>query len=1030
LIPLSLTLRGFYSYREETTIDFTPLTAAGLFGIFGQVGSGKSSIPDAIGFALYDKSERLNRGEKKHYMHITSHELLVDFEFRHLDGHYRFQVHGKRSKGGEGSIKYSRSAYRKHDGEWVPFSDGRDNDSGDASGILGLSYENFRRAVVIPQGSFQEFLRLTGKERTDMLQELFQLDRFDLFAPVNRLYSENRRNLDRLGERMRALEGEQLIPGDELKSRIEVAESEAASAAENLERLRKDISLLEEAKEKHERLLALEAEKRELDGEKSRWEERGRRLERYNALLREVKPLFDLLREEEKRDAGIGKRLEEAERELETGEAGLVRCETEYRLCREAVERGPLLEEEARSLTQLLSLLRLEEDARKEDALLAQAAEEAEKAEAVITELREKKNRTGETLASLEERSEADRELSEAETWYVSMEHLRRELDEVSRDHASVSGEAASLLSSIAPEARSILAPLTQAPDLPDDNPPEAFRIIEERKSGISEELAECEAELHRSLLEKGLSAYRGLLVPGEPCPLCGSPDHPHPHAASEEDGELREKAEEERKRLIREGELLEQALRLMASSLSRHELFLERKTALGEKKKQLEGKLEEHRRLFRWDRFSPDNRGSWERESEEAGKRRAEAKRLRVMSGEQEKKLHTLEAELRELSLRRTEAGNRAAVLSGRLLHLRAQIPEGIQDTWGVETAGRIEARISAIEAENRGVRERFEAAEKERELFSGRLNSLRGLVKELERSRIETTEAIGRKREALAPLLVSFGFGTEEALSRYFKEEYDPVIEQSGIEEYRRRLHLVTERLKEIREQVEKVSFDEEKYSALVEELPIVESRRKELWEELATFRERLEQTLRREGELRRLGKELKGLDLRHERLTSLLSMMKGNGFVRFVSVRYLRELCSRANERFFTLTGKSLALEVDDSGEFLVRDYLNGGKTRSVKTLSGGQTFQASFSLAIALSESVRKERESFFFLDEGFGSLDRDSLSLVFETLKSLRAERSIVGVISHVEAMKEEIDTALLVKKDPARGSVISYGAER
>jgi exonuclease SbcC len=156
----------------------------------------------------------------------------------------------------------------------------------------------------------------------------------------------------------------------------------------------------------------------------------------------------------------------------------------------------------------------------------------------------------------------------------------------------------------------------------------------------------------------------------------------------------------------------------------------------------------------------------------------------------------------------------------------------------------------------------------------------------------------------------------------------------------------------------------------------------------------------------------------------------MMKGNGFVRFVSVRYLRELCSRANERFFTLTGKSLALEVDDSGEFLVRDYLNGGKTRSVKTLSGGQTFQASFSLAIALSESVRKERESFFFLDEGFGSLDRDSLSLVFETLKSLRAERSIVGVISHVEAMKEEIDTALLVKKDPARGSVISYGAER
>lgn len=97
MIPLQLTLKGFYSYLEETVIDFRPLTAAGLFGIFGQVGSGKSSIVDAIGFALYDQSERLNRQEKRHYMHLSAREMIVDFTFLHGDGEYRFLVSGKRS---------------------------------------------------------------------------------------------------------------------------------------------------------------------------------------------------------------------------------------------------------------------------------------------------------------------------------------------------------------------------------------------------------------------------------------------------------------------------------------------------------------------------------------------------------------------------------------------------------------------------------------------------------------------------------------------------------------------------------------------------------------------------------------------------------------------------------------------------------------------------------------------------------------------------------------------------------------------
>ncbi len=108
--------------------------------------------------------------------------------------------------------------------------------------------------------------------------------------------------------------------------------------------------------------------------------------------------------------------------------------------------------------------------------------------------------------------------------------------------------------------------------------------------------------------------------------------------------------------------------------------------------------------------------------------------------------------------------------------------------------------------------------------------------------------------------------------------------------------------------------------------------------------------------------------------------------------------------------------------------MRDFLNNGQVRSVKTLSGGQTFQASLSLALALAESIQKQNQTnqnFFFLDEGFGSQDKDSLQTVFNTLKSLRNEDRIVGVISHVEELQQEIDIFLDIYNDEEQGSQIT-----
>jgi len=189
--------------------------------------------------------------------------------------------------------------------------------------------------------------------------------------------------------------------------------------------------------------------------------------------------------------------------------------------------------------------------------------------------------------------------------------------------------------------------------------------------------------------------------------------------------------------------------------------------------------------------------------------------------------------------------------------------------------------------------------------------------------------------------------------------------------------------------------------------------------------------------EGEIRKLTNDLnqqiqirKSLDnfeLRAEDIKTMKQLFKGSGFVNYVSSVHLHNLCLAANDRFYKLVRQKMSLEITQDNSFQVRDFLNGGKVRSVKTLSGGQTFQAALSLALSLADSIQQFTDSsqnFFFLDEGFGSLDKESLDVVFETLKSLRKENRIVGVISHVEEMQQEIDTHLRIVNDEETGSKV------
>ena len=151
--------------------------------------------------------------------------------------------------------------------------------------------------------------------------------------------------------------------------------------------------------------------------------------------------------------------------------------------------------------------------------------------------------------------------------------------------------------------------------------------------------------------------------------------------------------------------------------------------------------------------------------------------------------------------------------------------------------------------------------------------------------------------------------------------------------------------------------------------------------------------------------------------ELLSKLQSAFRGNAFVEYIAEEQLMQVSQAASQRLRFLTKQRYSLEVDSGGGFVICDDANGGVKRPVSTLSGGETFLTSLSLALALSAQIQLRGQyplQFFFLDEGFGTLDPELLDTVITSLEKLHDDRLAVGVISHVPELRARLARKLVV----------------
>src|SRR5690554_2311007 len=313
MIPIELTIEGIYSYQERQTIDFSQLTAAGLFGVFGSTGSGKSSVLEAISYALYGETERMNSRDNRAYnmLNLKSDRGAIDFVFLNWENKKYKAVRGFRrnSKKFEDVKPTDTIFYEWLSEQWIPVEK-------NAEQILNLSYNNFKRTMIIPQGQFREFLELGDKARTDMMEEIFQLHRFDLSNKARDLRNVSLTTLTELKGKLTTFEEVSTEKLDEQKALKEKAENDKKAAEESFAAIDKLFQELKKLKEEVEDLKRKKAKMLEMKPKSVEMIQLQAKIDEYERVFKAFANLLENLKK-------IGSEIWQTEKQSELAEKSL-----------------------------------------------------------------------------------------------------------------------------------------------------------------------------------------------------------------------------------------------------------------------------------------------------------------------------------------------------------------------------------------------------------------------------------------------------------------------------------------------------------------------------------------------------------------------------------------------------------------------------------------------------------------------------------------------------------------------------------
>ena len=928
--PLRLTLSAFGPYAAETTLDLEKLGKGGLYLITGDTGAGKTTIFDAITYALYDHSSSgIREGSMlrcKYADDKTPTFVELEFEVHGVRYTVRRNPEYQRPKArGEGMTTEKADATLTYPDDRPPVTKAKDVTAA-VQEIIGLDYNQFSQIVLIAQGQFTKLLNASTEERSRIFRKLFRTQRYAQLqerlqaeaSALNQQRTAQNAKLDSL------LDGLQFSPEDPDAEALRAlcAQTVPETALALLDALTaRQAAALEEAG------TALQATEAQLDtvqqqlGAAAQAQRLAQQLAARQAELAAAKPALGAARAEADRHAGDAVQLDALTAQVTQAQSALAAYDALDTLCRQQTE--------ARDAARL-------------------AAAQAHKRRTQLDSLNA-------ALAAAETELAA---LADADTRLLALQNRSAQLTQ--------RGEAlAKLEQRLADCQRQAKA---------------AHKAQENYRAAAA---AQDEARARRDALERAfLDAQAGLLAEslteGAPCPVCGSTHHPArallPHTApTQAQVEAARQTAAEADRQAQNASAAAQSA-LAAANEAKTSLRRDAETLLPERFTTPEGTVPLTFALMT-NVLSEENAALQTAQTDcKAQCRQAEADCRRKAQLEADRQAKTRQRPALEQSAaeadRSAAAQNASAdALEGQIAERRAALP--------YPRRADAQAALDKLEADRRALRTGMDTAQR----------------------KLKQAEQTVAAAEAAVEALTAQQTAAQKELPARSAEEL--TAQQTALTAAREALR---SREKQLSAQLLPNRKTAAQYRAAAEARQVLESR----WQWVSALAATAGGTLTSKQKIR---------------------------LEAYIQMNYLDRILRYANTRLMQMTAGQYELERigaenqrSQSGLDLgVIDHYNGTR-RSVKTLSGGESFKASLALALGLSDEVQSSaggiRLDTLFLDEGFGSLDEESLELAIRVLSGLTEGDRLVGIISHVGALKDRIDRQVVVHKARTGGSTV------
>ena len=968
---LRLELAGFGPYRHEQRVDFERFADDGTFLITGKTGAGKSSILDAICYALYNSIPRYDGGQQRLRSDYCGPDdpTWVQLDFSVGDREYRVRrtpafERPKKNKPGElTTTASSAELFIRSGDDWEGVAAGDRNVGMEIAPIVGLTKEQFLQVILLAQNRFQAFLKAKNEERQEVLRSLFQSQRFEQIESA-------------LVERRKLLEG-----------RIAVAATAIENEAHSAGRLigveapppGTDLDWLEHALENFTVEVATATAAAAVADS------------HFAAADSEHRSLAAIATLQQRRDRAAS----DLDRLTETSEA----TEADRRSL-EAARRASATWPHVRAARSTAG--HLDEASKREDALresfadiTASAVEQsAATLSAAIDETTRALGALADSVGEERELAAGERELTSATT---AAERATLAVTTETERVAQLPAEIAELAARVT-ALRVIAGGEPAAKDTVDrlsrqrDAAKLAVKLADEKTRAETAELSASSADaaassLHHSLMERRLAGHAAELasglVEGEPCAVCGSTEHPAPARSGDEpvtDQDLesaRDEMDERRTTLTKARAAREEAARLWTEAVAR---------SADQSVAQLDSALATARELWA-----------------DAGAARDEAAQL-------ESKRETLAAEVTESTAALAALATARDVAVLRVAELRTA-REASEKRVDKQRAGfaTVAARVTSLQRT---------------------LDSATGLEQAIEATDA-ARGAAASARTMLDEQLTQHGFADEAEVELARLSDAGLAGLDGRIRSYEAAVATATATLAED----DIASAPEGAVDLAAAEIARNDARtaRDEALNRRATVTERLREATSIAGMARERLAAVAAITAEYTTLRELANVVAGlepntrrMRLETYVLAAQLEEIVAAANARLRTMTSGRFVLEHDDSVAF--RNARSGlglsildshtGRSRPTHSLSGGETFLASLALALGLAEVVTNQSGGItldtLFIDEGFGSLDGDTLEIAMSTLDSLRSGGRTIGLISHVETMKEQIEAKLRI----------------